>query len=113
MNEILEKSKENTAAKEKAQQTSAASKQTAAEKAAAKKTLDNANKAKKTSKRSHLESIWWQCGDRCTCPYVYVHNKRVPCPAKGLKCCDQCGDIKKQVCKKQACVAAAALQLLA
>jgi hypothetical protein len=108
MNKILEKSREKGEANTKAQETSAASKKTAADKAAAKTMLDLAKNARKASKSAHLLGIWANCGDGCTCPKVYVHNKRLQCPAKGLKCCDQCGDIMKSACKKQACVAAAA-----
>jgi hypothetical protein len=110
MYQILEKSNErDEAINTKAQETSAASKKTAAEKAAAKAILDLANNARTASKSAHLLGIWANCGDGCRCPKLYFHKKRLgQCPTKGLKCCDQCGDIKKSACKKQACVAAAA-----
>lgn len=113
-NRILELSSENTEAKEKALEVSAATKQTAADKAAAKKSQDLANNVRKSALNAQLFSTWTKCGVKCTCACkgfnVFVHNKRVPCPAKGLKFCEVCKDIKKSACKKQACLAAAELE---
>lgn len=46
-----------------------------------------------------LQASYDRCHPECTCGVT-------PCPVAGLKKCENCGDIKKTVCRKQPCRAA-------
>ena len=56
-------------------------------------------KEKAESEAADLQRRFEQCSSSCTCG-------ETPCRVQGLKRCPHCGDIKKQVCRKQACKAA-------
>ena len=65
-------------------------------------------KDEREAKRAQLEleaeerrQLYLNCKPKCTCGLD-------PCPMAGLVLCGTCGDIKKNVCRKAACVAAAA-----
>ena len=49
-----------------------------------------------------LLAAWELCGTRCACDLGDL------CPVKGMKRCEFCGDIKKRVCGKRACIEKAA-----
>ena len=70
-----------------------------------------AAKDEREAKRARLEleaeerlQLYLNCHPKCTCG-------EVPCPMAGLVRCHTCGDIKKHMCRKAACVAVAPLTL--
>jgi hypothetical protein len=67
---------------------------------------DVARKAKKDAEIASVVAAWAKCGGGCMCLRVYFGRELLTCPVKGLKKCGVCGDIKKSVSAKRACVAA-------